>query len=239
MEAIMDYSKTLSNYQKNYPNLAEFTYDANSDCLVYEGNFIKLNGYGLSRIDPVFFNLNPEDIFTYLKNAFYRNDEYSMQIINLTNQIVITEEEQQFIYNFVNQYFLRLNIYASNRNVFDKYFDNDSIKAFMKEIKQSKNIIDKAKEIGSQNEYSVYGMILSQYNNELNSMNQSQGLNNGVSLTRAKPGFSGYSEFQNNENYLKQLQESQKMNMAGYTSIILIVASALTFGMYLAFQLLK
>ncbi len=239
MEAIMDYSKTLSNYQKNYPNLAEFTYDANSDCLVYEGNFIKLNGYGLSRIDPVFFNLNPEDIFTYLKNAFYRNDEYSMQIINLTNQIVITEEEQQFIYNFVNQYFLRLNIYASNRNVFDKYFDNDSIKAFMKEIKQSKNIIDKAKEIGSQNEYSVYGMILSQYNNELNSMNQSQGLDNGVSLTRAKPGFSGYSEFQNNENYLKQLQESQKMNMAGYTSIILIVASALTFGMYLAFQLLK
>lgn len=239
MEAIMDYSKTLSNYQKNYPNLAEFTYDANSDCLVYEGNFIKLNGYGLSRIDPVFFNLNPEDIFTYLKNAFYRNDEYSMQIINLTNQIVITEEEQQFIYNFVNLYFLRLNIYASNRNVFDKYFDNDSIKAFMKEIKQSKNIIDKAKEIGSQNEYSVYGMILSQYNNELNSMNQSQGLDNGVSLTRAKPGFSGYSEFQNNENYLKQLQESQKMNMAGYTSIILIVASALTFGMYLAFQLLK
>ena len=239
MEAITDYSKTLSNYQKNYPNLAEFTYDADSDCLVYEGNFIKLNGYGLSRIDPVFFNLNPEDIFTYLKNAFYRNDEYSMQIINLTNQIVITEEEQQFIYNFVNQYFLRLNIYASNRNVFDKYFDNDSIKAFMKEIKQSKNIIDKAKEIGSQNEYSVYGMILSQYNNELNSMNQSQGLNNGVSLTRAKPGFSGYSEFQNNENYLKQLQESQKMNMAGYTSIILIVASALTFGMYLAFQLLK
>ena len=239
MEAIMDYSKTLSNYQKNYPNLAEFTYDANSDCLVYEGNFIKLNGYGLSRIDPVFFNLNPEDIFTYLKNAFYRNDEYSMQIINLTNQIVITEEEQQFIYNFVNQYFLRLNIYASNRNVFDKYFDNDSIKSFMKEIKQSKNIIDKAKEIGSQNEYSVYGMILSQYNNELNSMNQSQGLDNGVSLTRAKPGFSGYSEFQNNENYLKQLQESQKMNMAGYTSIILIVASALTFGMYLAFQLLK
>ena len=239
MEAIMDYSKTLSNYQKNYPNLAEFTYDANSDCLVYEGNFIKLNGYGLSRIDPVFFNLNPEDIFTYLKNAFYRNDEYSLQIINLTNQIVITEEEQQFIYNFVSQYFLRLNIYASNRNVFDKYFDNENIKAFMKEIKQSRNIIDKAKEIGSQNEYSVYGMILSQYNNELNSMNQSQGLDNGVSLTRAKPGFSGYSEFQNNENYLKQLQESQKMNMAGYTSIILIVASALTFGMYLAFQLLK
>lgn len=239
MEAIMDYSKTLSNYQKNYPNLAEFTYDANSDCLVYEGNFIKLNGYGLSRIDPVFFNLNSEDIFTYLKNAFYRNDEYSMQIINLTNQIVITEEEQQFIYNFVSQYFLRLNIYASNRNVFDKYFDNDSIKAFMKEIKQSRNIIDKAKEIGSQNEYSVYGMILSQYNNELNSMNQSQGLDNGVSLTRAKPGFSGYSEFQNNENYLRQLQKSQKMNVAGYTSIILIVASALTFGMYLAFQLLK
>lgn len=239
MEAIMDYSKTLSNYQKNYPNLAEFTYDANSNCLIYEGNFIRLNGYGLSRIDPVFFNLNPEDIFTYLKNAFYRNDEYSKQIINLTNQIVITEEEQQFIYNFVSQYFLRLNIYASNRNVFDKYFDNESIKAFMKEIKQSKNIIDKAKEIGSLNGYSVYGMILSQYNNELNSMNQSQGLDNDVSLSRAKPGFSGYSEFQNNENYLKQLQESQKMNMAGYTSIILIVASALTFGMYLAFQLLK
>ena len=239
MEAIIDYSQTLSNYQKTYPNLAEFTYDANSDCLVYEGNFIKLNGYALSRIDPVFFNLNPEDIFTYLKNAFYRNDEYSKQISSLTNQLFITDEQQQFIYKFVSQYFLRLNIYAGNRWVFDKYVDNENIKAFMMEIKQAKDIIDRAKEIGTQNQYSVYSMILSQYNNELNSMNQSQGLDNGISLSRTKPGFSGYSEFQNNEDYLKQLQESQKMNMAGYTSIILIVASALTFGMYLAFQLLK
>ena len=35
-----------------------------------------------------------------------------------------------------------------------------------------------------------------------------------------------------------KLNENQKMNIAGYTSIILIVATAITFGMYLAINFL-
>lgn len=55
MEQIINYNDAiLKNYQKTYPNLAEFTYDVTTDALVYEGNYVKLNGYGLSRIDPIF-----------------------------------------------------------------------------------------------------------------------------------------------------------------------------------------
>ena len=45
MENIVSFNGTiLSNYQKTYPNLSKFTYDQANDALVYEGNFIKLNG---------------------------------------------------------------------------------------------------------------------------------------------------------------------------------------------------
>ena len=40
------------------------------------------------------------------------------------------------------------------------------------------------------------------------------------------------------EGAIMKLGENQKMNIAGYTSIILIVATTITFGMYLAINFL-
>ena len=110
---------------------------------------------------------------------------------------------------------------------------------FLDDIKKAKDIVDKAKSLGVPNSNTVYGFILDAYNKEMSSMNQNKTQEKELSLTRTNPNFAGFQEFDKNEEYLRQLNESQKMNMAGYTSIILIVASALTFGMYLALTFLK
>lgn len=243
MENIVSFNGTiLSNYQKTYPNLAKFTYDQANDALVYEGNFIKLNGYGLSRIDPVFFNMNPDEIFIFIKNGFYKPSNGNQLITNLLSKLVITEEEISFINNYVSQYIERLNIYASNRDMFDRYFKNDSVKTFLQDIRFAKDIVEDAKSKASYMINSVYSFIVSAYNNEMSSMNQNksqeQSMDKELTLTRNNPKMSGYQLFDENEKYLKRLNDNQKMNMAGYTSIILIVATAITFGMYLAINFL-
>ncbi len=243
MENIVSFNGTiLSNYQKTYPNLSKFTYDQANDALVYEGNFIKLNGYGLSRIDPVFFNMNPDEIFVFIKNGFYLPSNGNQLITNLLSKLVITEEEIDFINNYVSQYIERLNIYASNRDMFDRYFENDSIKTFLQDIRFAKSIVEDAKNKASLNDNSVYSIIVNAYNNEMSSMNQNksqeQSMGKELTLTRKNPKMSGYQLFDENEKYLKRLNENQKMNMAGYTSIILIVATAIAFGMYLAITFL-
>lgn len=242
MEQIINYNDAiLKNYQKTYPNLAEFTYDVTTDALVYEGNYVKLNGYGLSRIDPVFFNMMPEDIFIYMKNGFYQNAQEDKQINEYLSQFVITEEEIGFINSYVERYIERLNIYARNRDVFDKYLSNDSIKDFMESIRNAKKIIDFAKNNAKENNNSVYSMLRNAYDKEMASMNQNneqeETIDKTLSLTRTNSKFSGFSEFEKNEQYLKELNDRSKLSVAGYTSILLIIATTVSVGMYLAIQL--
>lgn len=242
MEQIINYNDAiLKNYQKTYPNLAEFTYDVTTDALVYEGNYVKLNGYGLSRIDPVFFNMMPEDIFIYMKNGFYQNAQEDKQINEYLSQFVITEEEIGFINSYVERYIERLNIYARNRDVFDKYLSNDSIKDFMESIRNAKKIIDFAKNNAKENNNSVYSMLRNAYDKEMASMNQNneqeKTIDKTLSLTRTNSKFSGFSEFEKNEQYLKELNDRSKLSVAGYTSILLIIATTVSVGMYLAIQL--
>lgn len=243
MEQIINYNDAiLKNYQKTYPNLAEFTYDVTTDALVYEGNYVKLNGYGLSRIDPIFFNMMPEDIFIYMKNGFYQNAQEDKQINEYLSQFVITEEEIGFINSYVERYIERLNIYARNRDVFDKYLSNDSIKDFMESIRNAKKIIDFAKNNAKENNSSVYSMLRNAYDKEMASMNQNneqeKTIDKTLSLTRTNSKFSGFSEFEKNELYLKELNDRSKLSVAGYTSILLIITTTVSVGMYLAIQLL-
>lgn len=242
MEQIINYNDAiLKNYQKTYPNLAEFTYDVTTDALVYEGNYVKLNGYGLSRIDPIFFNMMPEDIFIYMKNGFYQNAQEDKQINEYLSQFVITEEEIGFINSYVERYIERLNIYARNRDVFDKYLSNDSIKDFMESIRNAKKIIDFAKNDAKENNSSVYSMLRNAYDKEMASMNQNneqeKTIDKTLSLSRTNSKFSGFSEFEKNEQYLKELNDRSKLSVAGYTSILLIIATTISVGMYLAIQL--
>lgn len=240
-ENIVNYNEMiLKNYQKTYPNLAEFSYDAANDALVYEGNFIRLNGYGLSRIDPVFFNMNPEDIFTYFKNAFYQTGNKNAQIEEYLNQLIITEDEEETIQKYVSQYIDKLNIYARNAQFFDKYLQNESVKAYISDFMETKRIIEEARKLANPSTYNAYQMIANAYNNEMSSMNQQMGNSESkeMTLTRTIPGFNGYSEFDKNQAYLEELNRKDKMSMAGFTSMILVISTTIVAGMYLAIKFL-
>lgn len=240
-ENIVNYNELiLKNYQKTYPNLAEFSYDALNDALVYEGNFIKLNGYGLSRIDPVFFNMNPEDIFTYFKNAFYQTGNKNAQIEEYLNQLIITEDEEETIQKYVSQYIDKLNIYARNAQFFDKYLQNESVKAYISDFMETKRIIEEARKLANPSTYNAYQMIANAYNFEMSSMNQQMGNSESkeMTLTRTIPGFNGYSEFDKNQAYLDELNKKDKMTKAGFTSMILVISTTIVAGMYLALKIL-
>ena len=98
---MINLNEVLANFQKSYPNLAGFKYDQGMDALVYEGNYIRLNGYMLSRINPTLFSMSPDDIFTYLKNGFYYNTDENGLLNNLLSKLIITDEEAVFIKNYI------------------------------------------------------------------------------------------------------------------------------------------
>lgn len=228
--------KIFKNYQAKYPNLAPFILDSENNTLIYEGNYLKLNGFELSRIDEVFFNLSSEDIFTFLKNGFYQETRINEQIINLANQFVITEEEEAFIKSYVNKYFIKLDLYNRNREFFAKYmFDNENVKSYFLTFKRSSEIINDAKN----NQNDVYQMINKAYNDTLSSLDIEQSMEQGMSLTRVKNGVSGYERFEDNQKYLEELNKKQKLGIAGFTSIVVVVSTAVAVGSYLALYLLR
>lgn len=228
--------KIFKNYQAKYPNLAPFILDSENNTLIYEGNYLKLNGFELSRIDEVFFNLSSEDIFTFLKNGFYQETRINEQIINLANQFVITEEEEDYIKSYVNKYLIKLDLYNRNKEFFDKYmFTNENVKNYFLTFKRSSEIISGSKN----NQNDVYQMINKAYNDALSTLGNNQSMEQGMSLTRVKKGVSGYERFEDNQKYLEELNKSQKLSIAGFTSIVLIVSTVVAVGSYLALYLLR
>lgn len=233
---IVNLNEVLSNFQKNYPNLANFKYDQGMDALVYEGNYIRLNGYMLSRINPLLFTMSPDDIFTYLKNGFYYNTDENGLLNSLLSKLIITDEEAIFIKNYITRFITRYNLYLNNKELFDSLMVSDeNINNYIKTMIESKKIIDSVKDITLNDEHDALSMLANSYRNEMNDIN-SNGLSQGLSLTRTNPNF---GKFKENEEYLKKIEKDQKMGMAGFTRIILIISSAVTFGMYLALKFMQ
>lgn len=116
----------------------------------------------------------------------------------------------------------------------------ESVRMFITDFMATKKIIEEARRLANPNAYNAYQMVSNAYNDEMTSMNQQQSNTMGkeMTLTRTKPEFGGYSEFDKNVDYLNELNKKDRMGMAGYTSLILIITSAITFGMYLALKLI-
>lgn len=233
---IVNLNEVLSNFQKNYPNLANFRYDQGMDALVYEGNYIRLNGYMLSRINPSLFTMSPDDIFTYLKNGFYYNTDENGLLNNLLSKLIITDDETIFIKNFTKRFITRYNLYLNNKELFDSLIESDeNINNYVKTMIESKKIIDSVKNITLDDEHDALSMLANSYRNEVGDVN-SNTMSQGLSLTRTNPNF---GKFKENEDYLKELENKQKIGMAGFTRIVLIISSAVTFGMYLALKFMS
>ena len=188
----------------------------------------------------------PQDIFDYLKNGFYYQSSAELEKINdmLKKELVITEEEQNQLKTFVKQYIKRLEIYMNNKLLFDQGLNDLDLNAFINNLLARKGIIES---VNNNTYYSVAASIIkNEYDsiiNQINTQNSEQvndlenEMTRQMTLTRKPPKSVSYI-FPEQEDVDKEIEKNQHLGMAGFTSIILIIATVVTVGMYLAAILL-
>lgn len=248
MGEIINLSEQIKNsFEKKsekYPNLTGFVYDEKEDTLTYNGQVINNAGYSLNKTASIFFEMVPQTIFEYLKNGFcFQSPTEITKIKNMiTTEMVITEEEMEQLKIFVRQYIARLSIYINNKILFEKGMDNEDLNNFLSNLLERKHIIDGIK-TGIYHHSIAAHIIESEYdlltNNTLANTDETQynNLEKGMSLTRKNPKTIDYI-FPEQSDIDEKYNKSQRLGVAGFTSIVLIIATAITFGMYLALQLM-
>lgn len=231
--AQINYNKIiLDNYQKKYPNLADFHYDETDDTLIYNGDKIRLNGYGLSRIDQIFFNLAPDDIYRFFKYGFYYESNEVEQIKGMFNRVFITEEIDSYLERYAQKLNERIGIYMRNTELFNKFYaTNESVKRFALEIINGRRLIEEASL--NQSPESAEALLCNAFqkykDSNQNTNSQSNELSKGMSLTRTKNGIPPIS-------FEEPVEE--RFGIAGFTSIILVIIGVITFGMFLATKIM-
>lgn len=236
----LNYNQAIfTRYQEIYPNLKDFRYDAANDSLIYNGQIIPLNGYGLSRIDTVFFGLSTPNIFSYLRNEFYTDSANRDKVLQLFNQLVITDIQVNIITNFINKFKEKCQIYASDSDYFNKMYENTSIRSFIEDIIEDKKVIDIARGKAQINGSDAFSILWKYYNdvldntqnNQSNQNTHSNTLSQAMSLTRSKSGFSNLPNL--------EYENDQNIGIAGFTSIFIIIAVILVVGITIAIALMK
>lgn len=247
MEKILtmgDSVKTMfESYKEKYPNLKDFNYDNETDTLTFNGNKITPAGYSLSRMSPVFFQMIPQDIFDYLKNGlFYQStNEISKVYDMLQKEMIITEEENAVLLNFVAQYFKRLMMFMNNSLFFSSHAQDNDIAAFVADFNVRKEIIEHV--IRNDFPYSIasniikqelekLGLLTTDKLNQQQTESQTNSMEKGMSLTRKKDSSYVFME-------QEDVDKMQNLSMAGFASIVFILASVITIGAYLAVFLLQ
>lgn len=246
MGEIINFSEQIKNNlekkKEKYPNLAGFIYDEETDTLTYNNQTINPAGYALNHTAPVFFQMVPQDIFEYLKNGFYFQSPNEISKIKsmITTEMVITEEEEQQLKNFVRQYIVRLEIYMDNKILFEQGIQDADLNNFISNLLERRQVIDGVK-TGIYPNSVAANIIKQEYDTFTSNLNTEQSMENNLekemTLTRKPPKTVSYI-FPEQEDVDKQVENSQRLGMAGFTSIILIIATAVTFGMYLALKLM-
>lgn len=242
--------ENLEKKKEKYPNLRDFQYDTNTDTLTFQGQSFSPAGYALIHTAPVFFQLIPQDIFEYLRNGFYYQSPNEIPKIKnmITTELVITEDEAQQLKTFVNQFIKRLNIYMNNKILFDNGMQDVDLNNFLSNLLERRKVIEGAR-TGIYKSIAA-NIISNEYNQFINSLNtletpanyeqeneqiMNNSLERGMSLTRKPPQNIGYI-FPEQEDIDRQIEREQHLGIAGFTSIILILGTVITIGMYLALK---
>ena len=166
-------------------------------------------------------------------NKMFSTEKYLFQIMDkfkLEDYIVETLKNNQEdldklmknkkIYNeieFENYSNDELKIFLNNLSYEEllnkiKYYQNESVRMFITDFMATKKIIEEARRLANPNAYNAYQMVSNAYNDEMTSMNQQQSNTMGkeMTLTRTKPEFGGYSEFDKNVDYLEYVRKIKK-----------------------------
>lgn len=237
MAQSIDFNSTiLMHKQEKYPNLRELTYASVEGGILYYGDeAIKLNGYGLSRIDEIFFQLPSNDIFNYIKNACYDDSNPSEYVSMLFTRTVLTEENINFLQNFVIRWFDIYQIYQNNLAFFQANYSNYSIRDFIHKLKTNGEVINKA--IISNSNYPAVQIIKEAYNQKKQE-NNSPGKEKAITLNRKNPK-NPNTIFEENVTYFEELKnKDNRLGVAGFTSIILVITATIALGIFLALKII-
>lgn len=229
--------------KSKYPNLADFYYDKETDTITYKGQTIKNVGASLDHIDSIFFQLVPDDIFTYLKNGFYRLSGLDLEKIKsmLLQETIITEEEERLLKKFVKDTYGKMSIYGNNNVLFNANPDNLYICSFTQDIKDRGQILDVAKnmpdniaaQIINETVFSLAsGQSLDDINQEESKSNTNE-LDRGMKLTRMNPNTPFNYVFREQSEIDAETEAKNKLGLAGFSNIVLILISVITFGMFI------
>lgn len=249
INVIDNIKENFESIKRKYPNLQDFHYDEATDTLSFNGATIDTAGEKIMHTDPIFFHLIPQDIFDYLNHNMYSSNIDLGKIKSMiTTEMIITEDELNSLRAFVADYLRRVIIYNNNRLVFEQGIQDVTLNNFQNYLLECRKIIESIK-TGIYHSVAA-SIILDEYNKltapitniqqEINNENeQGKTKERELTLTRKKPNnnIDDYN-FLSQDEINKQDERNSHLGVAGFTSIVLILASALTFGMYIALRLM-
>jgi hypothetical protein len=227
---------------ESYPNMQTFKYNSSSNSLVSIYGNISLDNMDLTSIDPVFFKMDSYDIYLYLSDKFYQKSNKLEYINGLfetipisfgfgeTQNTIINDTDKSYLIEFAKFFCDRCHIYLNNKDYLDSLTDNENVKGFIYEFLECHKIIDESKEKASINGNDAASILYNSYESYLNNLSVSSNFDNsksmekGISLTRIKPNGPKYSEEDNYDN---------TFDIAGFASILLILITIISFGIYL------
>lgn len=207
--------------------------------LLANGLEIDLNTVSLKKIPENNFNMSPTNLYIYLSNHFYKHNprDYENEIEEVLKRFTdlrLNEADIILLQKFAYDFWLRLQLFHT-----EPALEKDE--GFMQELLKRRNVITASLQSPSQ----AASVISNTYNQNLrnaiaeseanlNSTNnnnnydtqEAQGKGNakGISLARNKPGLP--STIEN--------PDDSRLGIAGFASVVLIVALTIAFGAYLA-----
>ena len=225
----------LEKCKEKYPNLRDFQYDPDSDILTFNGNSIKNAGDGINHIATIFFQMIPQDIFDYLKNGFYHQSEAELEKVKsmLSQEMIITEDEEAFLKKFARDYLRKIQMYANNKFLFDSNPNNPDLDDFLKDLKTRKEIM-----ANMGNNMSIAATIINSEVDSMTKQNQVQEespeMEKGMSLTRTNPKAPSTQNFTEFPDQAEVNNLYKVRDFRGYCNMVLILVSAITLGMFIA-----
>ena len=225
----------LEKCKEKYPNLRDFQYDSDSDILTFNGNSIKNAGDGINHIATIFFQMIHQDIFDYLKNGFYHQSEAELEKVKsmLSQEMIITEDEEAFLKKFARDYLRKIQMYANNKFLFDSNPNNPDLDDFLKDLKTRKDIMAN---LG--NNMSIAATIINSEVDSMTKQNQVQEespeMEKGMSLTRTNPKAPSTQNFTEFPDQAEVNNLYKVRDFRGYCNMVLILVSAITLGMFIA-----
>jgi len=227
-------ANNLNSLKNQYSPLNSFYIDENDGTLIFENMKLNIKNIELDEI-VLMFDIN--DFRLFIRNGFYKKSPYydQVRLLNLSDQF--TDDNYKTIDEFVKDIVLRINLYNRYKGILD--LESEGIRLFLRDMVDGNKLINAAAQISKPNDKSNATAIVTLFKNYYTLVNtpvdeqqnnqETKTAEKELTRTRNKPDFEKF--LQEEQDYI---EKSEKMNTAGFTSILAIISVIVAFGVYLA-----